>query len=207
MEPYSSDDIKRKKRKNDDILKKLFGALPEVISAVIVSAEGLPIAYMLPQGVDETRVAAMTSALLSLSERAIIEMRKGDFDQLYIKGSNGYLLVMQIGLNAILLVSTTKEVRLGLILLDCRRICEKISKLHDGFDGDYFDDDDEDGYFPYPYIFKPPEPPGDLKGAPQLQPHAPRKVKDTEEDIYCQYCGRKLTKEERFSHNCRKSPE
>ena len=192
MEPYSSDDIKRKKRKFGYILNRLLGAVPEIISAAIVSAEGFPIASTLPQGVDEARIAAMTAALLSLSERAIIEIEKGAFDQLYIKGSNGYLLAMRAGPNAILIVSTTKEVRLGLTLLDLRRI---------------FDDDDDDYRYPYPYIFKPPEPPGEIKVAPQLQPHAPRKVKDPEEDIYCQYCGRKLTKEERFSHNCRKSPE
>jgi predicted regulator of Ras-like GTPase activity (Roadblock/LC7/MglB family) len=113
----------------DDLLKKLLGAIPEVKAAAIVSAEGLPIASALPQGVDETRIAAMTAALLSLSERAIIEMAKGDFDQLYVKGSSGYLLILQAGPNAVLTVSTTSEVRLGLILLDCRRTCEKISKL------------------------------------------------------------------------------
>ena len=113
----------------DDLLKKLLGAIPEVKAAAIVSAEGLPIASALPQGVDETRIAAMTAALLSLSERAIIEMAKGDFDQLYVKGSMGYLLILQAGPNAVLTVSTSPEVRLGLILLDCRRTCEKISKL------------------------------------------------------------------------------
>ena len=129
MEPYSSDDIKRKKRKNGYGLNKLLGTIPEVTSAAIVSAEGLPIASALPQGVDETRIAAMSAALLSLSKKAIIEMSKGDFDQLYIKGSEGYLLVMQAGPNAVLTVSTSKDVGLGLILLDCRRICEKIAKL------------------------------------------------------------------------------
>ena len=129
MEPYSSDDIKRKKRKNGYGLNKLLGAIPEVKSAAIVSAEGLPIASALPQGVDETKIAAMTAALLSLSELAIIEIGKGDFDQLYIKGSEGYLLVMQAGQNAVLTVSTAKDVRLGLILLDCRRACEKIAQL------------------------------------------------------------------------------
>ncbi len=113
----------------DDILKKLLAAIPEVKSAAIVSAEGLPIASALPQGVDETRIAAMTAALLSLAERAVIEMNKGIFDQLYIKGDDGYLLVMQAGPNAVLTVSTTKDVRLGLIFLDCKRTCEKIMKL------------------------------------------------------------------------------
>ena len=113
----------------DSILKKLLAAIPEVKAAAIVSAEGLPIASALPQGVDETRIAAMTAALLSLSERAVIEMEKGEFDQLYVKGTEGYLLVLQAGPNAVLTVSTTKDVRLGLIFLDCKRTCEKISKL------------------------------------------------------------------------------
>jgi predicted regulator of Ras-like GTPase activity (Roadblock/LC7/MglB family) len=113
----------------DDLLKKLLAAIPEVKAAAIVSAEGLPIASALPREVDETRIAAMTAALLSLSERAIIEMQKGDFDQLYIKGSDGYLLVLQAGPNAVLTVSADKDVRLGLILLDCRRTCEKIEQL------------------------------------------------------------------------------
>ncbi len=202
MEPYSSDDIKRKKRRNGYGLNKLLGAIPEISSVFIVSAEGLPIAHALPQGVDETRIAAMTSALLSLSERAIIEIGKGDFDQLYIKGREGYFIVMQAGPNAVMALSTTKEARLGLILLDCRRMCEKIAKM-----GTDFDDDDGDDYLPYPYIFKPPEPPIDIGVAPRLQLRSPKKVKDPEDEINCQYCGRKLTEEERFSHNCRKSPE
>jgi predicted regulator of Ras-like GTPase activity (Roadblock/LC7/MglB family) len=40
----------------DEILKKLLAAIPEVRAAAIVSAEGLPIASALPQGVDETRI-------------------------------------------------------------------------------------------------------------------------------------------------------
>jgi len=202
MEPYSSDDIKRKKRKNSNFLNNFLGAVPEITSALIVSAEGFPIAYALPQDADETKIAAMTSALLSLSERAIIEMNKGDFDQLYIKGSEGYLLVMQAGPNLVLAVSTTKDVRLGLILLDCRRTCEKIAKIGDDFDDDF--DDDEDRY-PYPYILKPKEPPGDLGIETQVQVKKPIE-KEPENEKVCQYCGRKLTDEERFSHNCRKRP-
>jgi len=129
MEPYSSDDIERKKRKNGFGLNELRGAFPEVTSAAIVSAEGLPIASALPIGVDETKIAAMTAASLSLSEMAIMEMGKGEFDHLYIKGSEGYLIIMQAGQNAVLMVSTTKDARLGLILLDCRRTCEKIARL------------------------------------------------------------------------------
>lgn len=113
----------------DTILKNLLTAIPEVKAAAIVSVEGLPIASALPQGVDETRIAAMTAALLSLAERAALELGKGEFEQVYVKGSSGYLLVLSAGQNAVLTVSTTKDVRLGLIFLDCRRTCDKIAKL------------------------------------------------------------------------------
>ena len=69
------------------------------------------------------------------------------------------------------------------------------------------EDDDDDGRFPYPYIFKPPEPPDDFAMAPQVQLRAPLKEKDPEEEIYCQYCGRKLTKEDQTTHSCKKKPE
>jgi len=105
----------------DDLLKKLLAAIPEVKAAAIVSAEGLPIASALPRDIDETRIAAVTAALLSLSERAIIEMNKGDFDQLYIKGSNGSLLILKINPNSALILLADKDVRLGYILLDLRR--------------------------------------------------------------------------------------
>ena len=113
----------------DDILKQLLAGIPEVISAAIVSVEGLPIASALPQGIDETRIAAMTAAILSLGERAAQELDKGELEQLYVKGTNGYILVLAAGPNAVLTVSTTADVKLGLIFLDCRRTCEKIAKL------------------------------------------------------------------------------
>ena len=203
MEPYSSDDIKRKKRRNSNILNNLLGAIPGLTSVFIVSSEGFPIAYALPQGVDEAKIAAMTAALFSLSKMANIEMGKGDFDQFFIKGSEGYLLIMQAGPHAILMITTTKDVRLGLILLDFRRICEKIAQMGDDImkmEGG----DDEDG-FPFPYISKPPEPPEDFEMGAQFQVKKSMN-KEPEYEIYCQYCGKNLSKEERFSHNCKKKP-
>ena len=113
----------------DVLLKKLLAAIPEVTAAAIVSVEGLPISSAVSQDVDETRIAAMTAAILSLAERAIHEMNKGDFENILVKGTEGYLLVLQTGRNAVLTVSTTSDIRLGLILLDAKRTCDRIAKL------------------------------------------------------------------------------
>jgi small GTP-binding protein len=124
MVAYSSDDIKRKKRRDDPLFNKTFGSLPEVTAAAIVTTDGLPIVSAFPEEIDEIKVAAMTSALLSLAEKAIKKINKGIFDQICIKGSEGYLLVMKANPYMVLIVSTTKDANLGLILSECRRICE-----------------------------------------------------------------------------------
>ncbi|MBD3353488.1 MAG: hypothetical protein GF364_18540 [Candidatus Lokiarchaeota archaeon] len=113
----------------DDILRELLASISEIQGAAIVSVEGLPIASALPQDVDETRIAAMTAAILSLAERAALELDKGEMEQVYIRGTKGYILVMAAGMNAVLIVITSKDIKLGLVFLDCKRACEKIIKL------------------------------------------------------------------------------
>ncbi|MBN2155900.1 MAG: roadblock/LC7 domain-containing protein [Candidatus Lokiarchaeota archaeon] len=113
----------------DKILRDLLSSIAEIKGAAIVSPEGLPIASALRPDVDETRIAAMTAALLSLGERAGHELDKGTLEQVYVKGERGYVLVMSAGMNAVLTVETTRNIRLGLVFLDCRRACERISHL------------------------------------------------------------------------------
>jgi predicted regulator of Ras-like GTPase activity (Roadblock/LC7/MglB family) len=113
----------------DDILKNLLASIPEIVAAAVVTPEGLPIAAQLPAGVDETRIAAMTAAILSLGDRAAAELGKGMLEQVFVRGENGYILVMSAGEEAVLTLSTTKDVKLGLIFLDAKRTCDKIVKL------------------------------------------------------------------------------
>jgi len=113
----------------DDVLKNLLASIPEVQAAAIVSIEGLPIASALPQGIDETRIAAMTAAILSLGERAAQELNKGVLELVFVRGENGYIISMSAGATAVLTISTSKNIKLGLIFLDAKRSCDKISKL------------------------------------------------------------------------------
>ena len=89
----------------------------------------MPIASALPPNVEEAKFAALTASMMSLTERFVVEMGKGDLDYLVIKSSDGYIIKSQAGPNAFLSVSTTITARLGLILLDIRRTAEKIAML------------------------------------------------------------------------------
>jgi len=109
-------------------LKRLLSNNPTITIATIATIEGLPILSILPRGSNETIISAMVATLLSLSERAVIEMKIGEFKQLFIKGIEGYLLVFEAD-SAVLAVSTTDKAKLGLIFLECERASVAISKI------------------------------------------------------------------------------
>jgi predicted regulator of Ras-like GTPase activity (Roadblock/LC7/MglB family) len=111
------------------LLKELLNVVPGVKAAAIISVEGLPVISALPGDMDDGKVAATTSTLLSLAERAINEMNVGDLEQLSIQGSISNLIVMASGQKNVLTILTEKNVNLGLVYFECGRICEKISKI------------------------------------------------------------------------------
>ena len=113
----------------EGVLNELQGSIPEIDACAIVSVEGLPIVSALPTDVDEAKVAAMTAAMLTLGEKAAMELGKGELEQVNIKGINGWLLVVQAGMNACLTVSTTANAKLGLIFLDMKRAAEKVAGM------------------------------------------------------------------------------
>ena len=113
----------------EDILKDLEMNIPQIQATAIVSVEGLPIASALPTGVDEAMIAAMTAAMLSLGERAAAELGKGELEQVFIKGQDGYVIAMGAGPNAVLTSSATKDAKIGLIFLEMERAAKKIAKL------------------------------------------------------------------------------
>lgn len=113
----------------EGVLNELQGSIPEIEACAIVSVEGLPIVSALPPDVDEAKVAAMTAAMLTLGEKAAIELGKGTLEQVNVKGVDGWLLVVAAGLNACLTVSTTANAKLGLIFLDMKRAADKIAVM------------------------------------------------------------------------------
>ena len=110
-------------------LRDLQASTPDVQASAIVSVDGLSIASALPQEVEEDRVSAMSAAMLSLGERIASELGRGVLEQVYIKGENGYVLLMSVGEEAVLTVMARKEAKLGLILLDMRRATEDLIHL------------------------------------------------------------------------------
>lgn len=115
-----------------DVLESFVSKLPAIDFASVVSLEGLPISSWpptLPQGLDDVRIAAMTAAILSLGERAVMECGKGEMTRILVEGDSGYLISVQSGSKAVLTASANRSVKLGLIFLDMKQAAKKIGEI------------------------------------------------------------------------------
>ena len=110
-------------------LRDLQASSPEIEASAVVSLDGLTIASALPKDVEEDRVSAMSAAMLSLGERITSELGRGTLDQVYIKGEEGFVILMSIGEDAVLTTLAREDAKLGLIFLDMRRATDDPSKL------------------------------------------------------------------------------
>ena len=112
-----------------DRLRAMQAASPDIEASAIVSVDGLIMASALPGDVEEDRVSAMSAAMLSLGERIATELGRGSLEQVYIKGSKGFIILTAVGNEAVLTDLARQEAKLGLIFLEMRRAAEDLIKL------------------------------------------------------------------------------
>ncbi|MGH2583196.1 MAG: roadblock/LC7 domain-containing protein [Anaerolineales bacterium] len=112
-------------------LQSLIDSVPDVLGAAVVSTDGLSIASVLQPPIDEDRVAAMSAAMLSLGERISSELGRGVMEQVYIKGTEGYALLVAVGPQAVLTIISGGEAKLGMLLLELRMAVADLGPLID----------------------------------------------------------------------------
>ncbi|MCB0264262.1 MAG: roadblock/LC7 domain-containing protein [Calditrichia bacterium] len=110
------------------ILKNFQSSTPDIEGVAVASDDGLVIASRLPEDVEEDRVGAMSAAILSLGERSSEELNRGDVKQVLVKGENGYVVLMNVGSESVLITMTTENVKLGLLFLELKRAAEELRK-------------------------------------------------------------------------------
>jgi predicted regulator of Ras-like GTPase activity (Roadblock/LC7/MglB family) len=120
---------KTKTEELNTLLKDLEATTPDIEASAVVSVDGLMIASALPRDVEEDRVAAMSAAMLSLGERTASELARGGLSEVYVKGENGYVVLMASGEEAVLTALARKDAKLGLVFLDMKRVAEEVARL------------------------------------------------------------------------------
>lgn len=112
-----------------EVLRSLRSVSPDILGSAMVSQDGFIIASLLPSEVDEELVSGMAAALLGVGERIAGELMGGVMEQTYVRGKNGYVILNSVGQEALLIVLTTPDAKLGLVFLDVKRRVQELAKI------------------------------------------------------------------------------
>lgn len=110
-------------------LREMQASSPEIEASAIVSIDGLIMASALAAEAEEDRVSAMSAAMLSLGERIASELGRGQLEQVYIRGTQGYVILTSVGEEAVLTALARENAKLGLVFLEMRRAAEDLVRM------------------------------------------------------------------------------
>jgi uncharacterized protein len=115
--------------KIETILQNFVSATNDIQGATLVSPDGLTLASVLPGGMDDERVSAMSAAMLSLGERIGSELARGNIDRIYVEGSKGYGILTSCGEEAVLLVLASESAKQGVLMLEIKRLASEMKLI------------------------------------------------------------------------------
>ncbi|MFX0174344.1 MAG: roadblock/LC7 domain-containing protein [Candidatus Hodarchaeota archaeon] len=108
------------------ILQDYLDKSPDIQSITILSTDGLPIVSTSSK--EEEIYSAMAAASISLSERVLKELRRGDVRDIMISGSKGFVMIRSAGENVVISITATGYKNYGLIRLIAKNIAAQIDK-------------------------------------------------------------------------------
>jgi uncharacterized protein len=112
-----------------EALRSLRAVSPDILGSAVVSTDGFIIASLLPAEIDEELVCAMAAAQLGAGERIATELLGGAMEQTFVRGKQGYVVLNAVGKDALLIVLTGPDAKLGLVFLDVKRRVQDLTKI------------------------------------------------------------------------------
>lgn len=103
-----------------------------VETIIVVSKDGLPISSTLTTE-DEEKLAALSASLIMLGERAIEDFNKGEFEEIFAKGKNGYIVIYNLNQGMAVIGTLNNDAKLGLIRLEFKNLVKELNELIQGF--------------------------------------------------------------------------
>ncbi|MBY8981884.1 MAG: roadblock/LC7 domain-containing protein [Candidatus Lokiarchaeota archaeon] len=114
-----------------DLLRNLEAINSDIQGSAIVSVQGLPICSALSRDVNDGIVSAMSAAILSVSERAVQELARGNLQRILIEGVDGIIILSRAGENAILCTLAKPDASLGMVFIHIQSFSKKVATLLD----------------------------------------------------------------------------
>lgn len=111
------------------VLKEMEDKDPEIEGAVIIRTDGLVLASALPREIDRDLASAMSASVLSVSQRVLQELKRGNIINTIIRGNNGIIMIIPIMKEIVLAAIGKREANLGLMLVEMRRAADKVKEI------------------------------------------------------------------------------
>ncbi|NTU79204.1 MAG: dynein regulation protein LC7 [Chloroflexales bacterium] len=104
-----------------EILARLVGGNSADISgAVVVGSDGIVMAYHMSSESNIDRVGAITATMQGVTSRVTGELKIGAAEEVIVRSSHGYLLVMPISPTIVLSLTLRQGANLGMVRLEAR---------------------------------------------------------------------------------------
>lgn len=111
-----------------EILDELVDHNADILSALVVSDDGLKVASGIPHQDDD--ISALTASnLIDMAEDFSRRLEQGKLKRILLEGQQRTTIVIRASKHTVLFVSVPAHAKLGLIILSMRRAVEQINHL------------------------------------------------------------------------------
>ena len=110
-----------------DVLQDL-NTTQDINASAVVSVDGLSMVSAFAPGIDEDRIGAMSAAMVSLGQRVAKEVLRGRLDHAIVHTDTGYMLFFQVNEEALLVMTTPVNAKLGLVLFAVQNTLPALSE-------------------------------------------------------------------------------
>lgn len=117
------------KEKINLVLKEFIRKSSHIEAAAVMTRDGMPVVTCLKRDVDPGTLSAVSASLLSLAERTLADMKKGELQQVLIQGSEGFVLMVGVGTNAVLSIVSECDSKLGMLLHEAKLSAKQIAHM------------------------------------------------------------------------------
>lgn len=110
-----------------DRLSDVFRGLSDIEGMAVIGVDGEVLAARLPQAtLDQDEVGAIGAAILGLSKRSVDQLKRSNFKQAYLQGTQGNIIITNITDEVLFVGLTPNDVNLGFVFAEAREITAKV---------------------------------------------------------------------------------
>lgn len=111
-----------------EILDNLVTRNPNIISAIVISDDGLNVASGIPHSSDDN-VAVIASDLMDMAKNFAQQLEQGRMHRILLEGEQRTTVVLTAGKRTVLVVLVPADEKLGLVTLAMRNAAQQIAAI------------------------------------------------------------------------------